>query len=1144
MDELNQNKTEKPEDQQKSGSDDILSKPGDRLRRLLSSSEEENETISEIEESLYRHPTGQPSQTGGWYADSIPSSAPKNISDHPTGEPESTGGWYREEDGEPVEEMAGQTIPPNLEDTPSATRQVNSNEIEVTLPPDKRDIENEDLPHRVDEVDKFATRVTPSAFAAPVEQSRQSRTSNQPRTGQQITTPRNKKRPSPKKTGSSNIKPFSSCLVRFLIIMLFISISLAFVVGSFALYKYYSILVSLPDIDNLSGSASQFETTRILDRNGNLLYEIIDPNAGRRTYVKLENISPYLVAATIATEDKEFYNHPGYDPVALLRALWQNYTNQEIVSGASTITQQLARMLLFTSVERNDRSYERKAREIVLAAELTRRYTKDEILELFLNENYYGNLSYGVEAAAETYFGISANTLNLSQSAFLAGLPQGPSIYDIYTNREATLYRFQDVLVLMYELSQEKGCIYVSNNPQPICIDATAATQAMDEIENYEFQFAQNIMEYPHWVNYIRDLLETKYDAQTIYKSGFTVYTTLDPVLQGLAQELVSQQVDSLRDRNVNGGALIAIEPTSGEILSMVGSPEYYNEENSGQVNMSISPRQPGSSIKPLTYLAAFEKGWTPSTLIWDVYTEFPPSGDPNDLRSPYIPVNYDEAYHGPVTVRDALANSYNIPAVKALQYVGIYDDPNIPGDDGLIKFAERMGITTLTNTDYGLSLTLGGGDVTLLEMTSAYATMGNQGIRIPPVAITKIVDFEGNVVYEYEKPAPNQVIRPEYAYLISSILSDNNARSPMFGSNSILNLPFQAAVKTGTTNDYRDNWTVGYTPDLAVGVWVGNPNYTPMLNTTGLTGAAPIWADFMQMAAQYTTNGNQSYFIQPSGVVDKIVCTYSGTEPSEWCPSQKREIFAYDQLPLSEDNDLWNKVVIDTWTGLTASAQCPDYTEEKYALNISDEWAIKWVKETSQGAEWATNLGFSDPIFFTPERECVITDPRPEILFANLTDGQTILDNPIDIYALIKATDDFREYRLDYGLGTDPPEWKTLIGGQTEQHDPPVRIYSWDVSDITAGTVTLRIYLTSTEDTYAEKRIRLNLQVPTATPTITLTPTVTPTITATPTLTQTEVPTATPTETVVPAATKTPTSTPTPSLTPTPTQTLTSTPE
>lgn len=1119
--------------------------PGKRLRDLLSAMQEDEQS-SQIEEPSHSTEKSKSDRTElndtfnsstsdqgiSGSLSSITENGEALFSDkpsrHPTGDPEQTGGWFGqgEEATEPIATPYNvMTLPipgsPAASTTPVQSVPHDHSEDLTYVPMGDTEMPDHALPRRVEESDRYATRVTPSAYTRQAVQSGVSvspmvmpergpmpeRTSGHTKyqAAQQV----------PRSAGAGlGWSTAWGCLVRFVVGLMFLGILLVMFLLSVAVYQYYSIARTLPDISDLQGRASQFETTRILDRNGGLLYEILDPTAGRRTYVPLEKISPYLIAATIATEDKEFYNHPGFDPVAILRAFWQNYTNQEIVSGASTITQQLARTLLLTPEERSQKTYERKAREIVLAAEITRRYTKDEILELYLNEVYYGNLAYGIEAAAETYFNTTADKLTLAQASFLAGLPQAPAVYDIFSNREETLQRQKQVLVLMYELSQVENCIEVSTQPQRICVDAYAATTAAREIENYSFHLPQQTIRFPHWVHYVRSVLEQQFDPQTIYRSGFTVYTTIDPVLQEQAQQIVTQQVQALADRHATDGALVALRPSTGEILAMVGSADFYNEAISGEVNMAISPRQPGSSIKPITYTAAFEKGWTPATLIWDVPSEFPPSGDPNDPREPYKPVNYDGRFHGPVTVRVALANSYNVPAVKTLNFIGIYDDPKTPQEDGFLAMAKRMGITTLTRNDYGLSLTLGGGDVSLLELTGAYAIFANGGKRVTPVAITKIVDYQGKIVFQYVPPAGEQVIRPEHAYLITSILSDNEARAPMFGRNSVLNLPFQVAAKTGTTDDFRDNWTLGYTPDIAVGAWVGNADYTPMVNTTGLSGAAPIWSQFMQFAVQTLTNGNPTPFSRPAGIVDKIICAVSGTEPSEWCSVQRSEIFAADQPPLPKKDDLWQRVQVDSWTGLKVSPYCADYVTEKFALNVTDPWAIKWIRETDQGREWASANGFSEPIFFTPERECREGDPRPNIYFASPTDGQVIQNSPLDIYAVVNATGDFDNFRLDYGIGDDPASWKTLLKNVTKQFEKPERLITWDLKDVPTGKVTLRIYMRSTRDTYAEKRIHLTMHHPTMTPTMTITSTSTPTQTLTPTPTETPTPTFTPTPT------------------------------
>jgi penicillin-binding protein 1C len=1154
--------------------------PRKRLRKLIAGSEENEAIINQpgdtggLKAPIPANPQPGPGPDLGATpilpVEPLPPapSEPPQVSGtqrHPTGDPQATGGWYNTTEPGPTPDEA-QTRPfvpdqtrvvlPSRRPLPDSGAPSSPQTPPSAPPPYSKD--NSQLPRRVEESDPNATQVTPAAY-----QSRARTRPSSPAGGSPAYPPASNyppgggsssqspagryptgryraggnppgavppqpysrsvgvpsrgypaSRPVPSRPRTSSFRRGAGCVLRVLVALLFIVVFVVVAAGSWLVFQYFAIASGLPSVDQLRAHTSQFETTRIYDRNGGVLYEIIDPNAGRRTEVPLKRISPNLVAATLATEDREFYNHPGFDPVAIARAFWQNYTTGEITSGASTITQQLARTLLLTAEERNQRTYERKAREIVLAAEITRRYSKDDILEMYLNENNYSNLAYGIEAASETYFGVSADKLDIGQSAFLAGLPQSPAVYDIYSNRDETLRRQKQVVLLMLETSQTKNCITVSNSKKPVCVDGPTAIKAIQEIEAYNFQMPENNMRYPHWVNFIRSLLEAQYGPQAIYRSGFNVYTTLDPQLQDEAQATISRQIEALAGHGAHNGALVAIRPSTGEILAMVGSPNFNDEQHSGQINMSISPRQPGSSIKPLTYTAAFEKGWTPSTLIWDVPTDFPPSGDPNDTRSPYQPVNYDGRFHGPVTVRTALANSFNIPAVKTLQFVGIY------GNDGMIAFAKRLGINTLTRTDYGLSLTLGGGEVTLLDMTSAFGTFGNSGKRVPPFAITKITDYQGNTVFQYTPPPGQQVIRPEHAFLITSILSDNEARTPMFGANSVLNLPFPVAAKTGTTNDFRDNWTLGYTPDVAVGVWIGNADYTPMQDVTGLTGAAPAWSSFMQFAEQQLTSGNPTPFTRPPGIEERVICAISGTEPSEYCPQQRSEYFAPNQPPKPKEDDLWKKVRIDTWTGLMTSAECPDFSDEKFTLNVDDPWALNWIKDTDQGRNWASSVGFEQPILFVPKRECKASDPRPQIIFAGISENQTITHSPLDIYAVIKATANFKQFSLEWGQGDDPHDWKPLVENNASQFETPQRIHTWDLSNLPAGKITLRIRIESSEqDRYAERRIHMNLNVPTPTPTAT------PTVTITPTPTLTPIPSLTPT----PTETATQTSTPNP---------------
>jgi hypothetical protein len=453
-----------------------------------------------------------------------------------------------------------------------------------------------------------------------------------------------------------------------------------------------------------------------------------------------------------------------------------------------------------------------------------------------------------------------------------------------------------------------------------------------------------------------------------------------------------------------------------------------------------------------------------------------------------------------------------------------------------MVAMAERLGITSLTAPDYGLALTLGGGEVSLLELASAYAVFANNGQHIPPVAILKIEDFEGNIINEY-KPAPGeQVIRAEHAYLISSILSDNEARSWMFGHNSVLNLPFPAAAKTGTSGTPRgdaaelvyDNWTLGYTPDLVIGVWIGNADYTPMINTSGSTGAAPIWSQFMQYAAPIVSGGNLRGFTPPAGIMEKIICALSGTEPSQWCRGgQRREEFASDQPPLPASKDLFRKVTIDTWSGLEASPACGDtFTEEVMAIRVDDPWARKWL-ETNQGQNWLESNDMPRKPTFAPEHECTASDPHPILEFSNLKDGQVLTEASLEIRGTADATGGFKGWALDFSHGGDPG-WTQLIESRLPIRDNVLA--SIDLSAMQNGVITLRLRILGPNDAYAEKSIRLIVQLP-LTPTPippTLEPTFTPTL-----VPPTDAPTLFPMPTDTPSPTPNPTDTETPALPP-----------
>lgn len=858
-----------------------------------------------------------------------------------------------------------------------------------------------------------------------------------------------------------------------LVLLFFITVAVS-VVG------YVALAEQLPSPTELRERQTAFVSSKIYDREGNLLYEVMDPQGGRRTYVPLEEISPYLVNATIATEDRDYWLHPGFDPVALARAVYYIVTEREIVSGASTITQQLARMVLLPE-ERFEQTASRKIKEMVLAAELTRVYNKRTILEIYLNELNYGNQAYGIQAAAETYFGTDAADLTLAQASFLAGLPQLPATYDPFGGGlERALSRQEAVLRLMVEDG------YIS---------AQEAEQAAAAMASHTFRAPEvDIDRAPHFIVYVRRIVEERYGPEALYRgAGLRIYTTLDPELQTEAEQAVREGVASLADRNVTNGALVALDPETGYVLAMVGSADFNDESIDGQVNVALRCRQPGSSIKPLTYVASLERDWTPATLLWDVRTEFPDGANP-----PYVPLNYDRKYHGPVLMRDALANSYNVPAVEALQFVGV---------DGLLEMGSRLGIESLAHPEeacpeypydrppsYGLSLTLGGGEVKLMEMTGAFAVFANEGVLVEPTPILRIEDSRGNVLTDNGTPTGQQVLSPEHAYLITDILADDQARCAAFTCPSVLELSRPAAAKTGTTDDYRDAWTVGYTPDLVTGVWVGNSDNSPMVDVPGAAGAGPIWHRFMEAAL---ADQAISDFARPSGIVEYEICADSGARPTEYCPERRSEVFAKGQPPLDESHDWYQMVAIDAFTGLRANEFCPDHVIQRLMLDITEERGRAWVE---------AHPGQFGDLPLAPLRECTDGAIRPEIFIAQPAAGESV-HGVVPIIGTVQLPN-FDHFEAQYGVGRDPQGWGWISG----PHLAPVQnglLTRWDTSHLAPGPYTLRIRAFDRQQHAVEARVQVRVVAPTATPfpspTLTAVPTSTPTQTATPVATATE---------------------------------------
>lgn len=640
---------------------------------------------------------------------------------------------------------------------------------------------------------------------------------------------------------------------------------------AFLILVFFWFSRDLPDPNKIQRK-SGFSTT-IYDRSGSVdLYDVFVDE--KRKFTPLSEMSDYLKQATVAVEDKDFYEHSGFDPLAFLRIMKNVVTKQRVIGG-STLTQQLVKTVLLT----NERSINRKIREFVLAVRIERQYSKDEILQMYLNEVPYGGNTWGVEAAAKTYFGKDPKDLSLTESVILAGMPQAPSRYSPYgSNPLAYVNRAKDVARRM----REDG--YITTDQEK---------EVVESLTSVSFKKQGKNIKAAHFVMYVREKLEQMYGPELVEGGGLKVTTTLDWEKHEEAEKIVKEEIDKVYSSlAISNGAVVVINPKNGEILSMVGSKDFFDENVDGEVNVTTRLRQPGSAIKPLVYAVALSKGYTPASVLMDVVTQFPGK----DERTPYEPKNYDGKERGLLHLREALASSINIPAVKLVALVGV---------KSVLEQGYKMGFSSLEPTRdnlsrLGLSMALGGGEVKLLEMATAYSAFANSGKKVEPVSILKVEDRNGKVIYEHKQVKPEQVLDEKIAFLISSMLSDNNARLLTFGPNSYLNLGSRAvAVKTGTTNDLRDNWTVGWSSDLIVGVWVGNNDNSPMKNVaSGVSGAAPIWRRVM---LSFLSKYPDKPFDVPGGVVQVEVDRVSGFPAHDGFPTY-REWVIEGTLPAGED--------------------------------------------------------------------------------------------------------------------------------------------------------------------------------------------------------------------------------------------------
>ncbi len=645
------------------------------------------------------------------------------------------------------------------------------------------------------------------------------------------------------------------------------------------------------DLPEAALDPSNIASVQLTDRDGALLREVLSREDGRSVWVPLSRISPHLVQATLAGEDQRFYQHGGVDLQAMLRAAGQAARSGEVVSGASTVTMQLARL-----VSGVPRTVPGKLRQMVLALRLEGRLSKDKILWQYLNRAPYGNGTFGVEAAARRYFGRTAARLSLAQAALLAALPRAPSAYNPFRHRQRLQRRQRYLLSQM----QHQGRI-------------SAAQARMARREQVDWDAAERPFLAPHAAALALSRARSAHGARAA-----RVATTLDLKLQERVAAAVTATVTGLRQRGVSNAAAVVVDNASGHVLAHVGSASFFDQETSGQVDGATALRQPGSTIKPFTYALGLEMGKTPASLLMDLPARFTTD------KGAYHPRNYDDTFHGPVRLRVALASSYNVPAVRLTRFVGV---------DRLLDRLHAAGLASLTRPAryYGLGLTLGNGEVTLYELAAAYAALARGGMYRPLRLLRSVATADGAPLPLRPAAAPRKLFSPQVTYLVSHMLSDPMARLPAFGRNSPLHLSFPAAVKTGTSKDFRDNWTVGYTPRHTVAVWVGNFDGASMHNVSGVSGAGPLWAEIM---AAVTRGTEPAPFKRPAGLRAHHICTLSGELAGPRCPGTRQELMP-ESAGAPRPCSFHRALRVDTQNGLLAGPACPERQVEARPFTV-----------------------------------------------------------------------------------------------------------------------------------------------------------------------------------------------------------------
>lgn len=808
------------------------------------------------------------------------------------------------------------------------------------------------------------------------------------------------------------------------------------------------------------GKLAQTEqsATVFYDRDGKVLFQMYkDKN---RLPVAFKDINDYVKKGTIAIEDKDFYKHGGFSSTGILRALFCNIVSRKICGGGSTITQQLIKNVLLDSTQTTTR----KLKELILAISVEGKYSKDQILEMYLNEAPYGGSYYGVGSAAKGYFGKNPNQLNLLESAFIAGLPQSPSVYSPFIGvKDAWKGRTKDVLRRM----REDGYI-----------TSTQEKDALNKMNSLAFSQSRMSINAPHFVFYVKDLIEKEYGTK-ILDQGLKIKTTLSLDVQQKAEKIVKDEIEGIKKFKVGNGAAVVLDSQSDEILAMVGSYDY-NDEEYGKFNVAVNKRQPGSAVKPITYALAFEKGYTPATMLMDVKTAFPVKN-----QEDYTPVNYDGKFRGPVQLRFGLANSYNIPAVKLVAMVGIPD---------FLERADLMGLHTLAPTQenlnrFGLSITLGGGEVSLLDLSNAFAVFARGGVRKEPVSILEIKDSSDKLIFSARPSKETKVFSPEISFLISHILSDNNARADAFGLRSYLNIPGKTvAVKTGTTNDKKDNWAVGFTKGVTVGVWVGNNDNTVMdpRVTSGETGASPIWYTLMTELLKKYKDG---ILDKPDKVKAVQIDPLFGGLPKDG--SQTRSEYFIEGTEPKDVSSFYKKAKISKSNGKLANdieIKTGNYEEKDcYVVAESDPVSTDGKNRWQEGIDnWRKDQG--DDKWKCPTD---ISDNRSEdvvVSIKNISDHSTITDKTFTVRIKTVTMSNLKNVTI------------YLNNNQIKSYNENKQDFEETISVNNDGVYELKVRSTNEKDKSGESMIKFGVNKPWDYVAPTTAPTTAPTPSATPT--------------------------------------------